>query len=470
MDKFNWLLYNIFVDFRKESKVMIKDKTSSYQDRNLSEVFKELQEIKNNSQLKTPHKKHIKHKNSFKIDKLSFSHARYKYIRINLFYIIMLFIIITFFIFCNKKIFAKSIGPKYELNDNSLDIQRIVSNNANINTFKEQSITEYDLISPIVYTNNPTLPKGEEVVTKEGTLGKENVLSVKAYQNQQLIEEHILSREKVLDPTPQLVDVGTSELLANYKIHIGDSLYLLKDCSLKELPDAKSNDLNIIKQNLDVKLLELLNNETWCKISFNDKTGYIPSSELTSAFLTPDIVEKNRITKIMLEVDIDMPLNTSSNLTIDDFKKLLTDLPQDKNNIFKDNYNIFYEMDKKYNINGVFLASIAIHESNYGTSTISKDKKNLFGYGAYDRNPYEYSIQFEDYNSGIETVAKSLAKYYLNPKGTTIYENEIAKGSYYNGPTVKDVNIRYASDPEWHTKVFKYMELLYGKLLDGDNK
>ncbi len=29
---------------------------------------------------------------------------------------------------------------------------------------------------------------------------------------------------------------------------------------------------------------------------------------------------------------------------------------------------------------------------------------------------------------------------------------------YYNGPTLKGVNTRYASDSEWNEKVFKYME------------
>ena len=43
-------------------------------------------------------------------------------------------------------------------------------------------------------------------------------------------------------------------------------------------------------------------------------------------------------------------------------------------------------MEKKYNINGIFLASMAIHESGWGTSQIAQDKKNLFGYGSYDRN------------------------------------------------------------------------------------
>ena len=37
-------------------------------------------------------------------------------------------------LFCNKKIFAKSNTPKYELNNNAFNIQKIVSANANINT------------------------------------------------------------------------------------------------------------------------------------------------------------------------------------------------------------------------------------------------------------------------------------------------------------------------------------------------
>ena len=214
---------------------------------------------------------------------------------------------------------------------------------------------------------------------------------------------------------------------------------------------------------MDVKLIDLPN-EDWCKISYDKKEGYIEASSLTSETLSPEIVDENRKTKILSNVDIDMALNKSSGLTEKDFKKVLTNLSQDKNNIFKDNYKTFYEMDKKYNINGIFLASIAIHESAWGTSTIANDKGNLFGYGAYDSSPYESSYAFNDYSDGIETVAKALAVHYLNENGTKINDDLKAKGSFYNGHTVKDVNIKYASDPEWYSKVFKYMQLLYDKL------
>ena len=153
-----------------------------------------------------------------------------------------------------------------------------------------------------------------------------------------------------------------------------------------------------------------------------------------------------------------MELNRTSGLTLNDYKKIFTNLPSDKNKIFQDNYTAFYNAEKKYNINGIFLASIAIHESGWGTSQIANDKKNLFGYGSYDDTPYESSFEFETYSEGSETVAKSLVKYYLNPSGTT------AAAWYYNGPTLQGVNTRYASDKEWYQKVYKYMETLYDRL------
>lgn len=433
----------------------------NYQDRNLSEVFRELQEIKNNPILQASYRKKSRKKINFK----SIFPSNIKIAKLHSHYSIISFIIVFLFVvlFCNKKIFAKSNTPKYELNNNAFNIQKIVSANANINTFKEQTITEFNIVYSKIYNNNSTLPKGEEIVTKPGVFGKKKISSVKTWENGSLVNEVVLSEETLSLPSSEYIDVGTSEFLAKYSVHIGDTMYVTQNINLKKDADAKSEDLVEIKENLDVKLIGLIN-EDWCKVSFDNVEGYLKTENLTSSTFSPDIVEKSRITRILLGVNIDMELNKSSNLTKEDFQKILSDLSKDTNNIFKDNYETFYNMDKKYNINGVFLASIAIHESNWGTSTIANDKKNLFGYGAYDRSPYESSFTFSDYSDGIETVAKALAKYYLNTAGTKISDDETAVGSYYNEPTVKGVNTRYASDKEWYSKVYSYMELLYGKL------
>lgn len=350
-----------------------------------------------------------------------------------------------------------------EINRHRLNAHNIITSNAALETVKEQVVEERDIPFEILYTERNLLPKGEEVVLQNGTNGKKNVTLVRSYDNGELTDETILQEEKTEDFIPQIVDVGTSEFLAKIKAHIKDTLYLTKDTTLREEMSDTSKELAEIKTYYDVTLLDLPS-EDWCKVSYDGIEGYLPTKNLTSAVVTPTMPEKNRITKIVVKLDKDMPLNQSSGLTLSDYKKIFTGLPNDKNKIFEDNYETFYNIDTKYKINGIFLASLGIHESAWGTSQIANDKKNLFGYGSYDATPYESSFEFTDYKDGIELVAKVMVKYYINPVGTRIYDNEKALATYYNGPTIANVNIRYASDENWHEKVYSYMEMLYKRL------
>ena len=468
---------------------MLNDKNSfNYDNRNLSEVFRELQEMQKNpkNQVKNYKKYEKEQKSKRKKELSSFSHAQNlkqafrqeRKVKTNDLKLSQIIVgcgvlILGLAVFFPKNVafqesYAKeteetySIVP-YELNRHRLNMQSIISENAGMDRVKEQVTEPRDVEFEINYNNNPSLPKGEEVVTQEGVLGKENVTVVKTYENGEFVEEVILSKEKIAESVPKNIDVGTSEFLAKHNVHIGDIMYLVNAGNLKKEANDESEDVAQIKESLDVKLLELPSEE-WAKVSFDGIEGYIKTANLTSSYTTPSIVEKNRIQRILLKVNIDMELNRVSGLTLNDYQKIFTGLSQDKNKIFQNNYKVFYNMEKKYNINGIFLASMAIHESGWGSSQIAKDKNNLFGYGSYDETPYESSMDFENYEEGIETVAKSLTKYYLNPAGTKIYNGEIAQAWYYNGPTLQGVNTRYASDKEWYKKVYSYMEMLYNRL------
>lgn len=353
---------------------------------------------------------------------------------------------------------------EFEENVEELDILGIISENISVTTKKELVMAEREVDFEIVKTDNPDLPKGEEVITKEGVKGKEEVTYIKTYENDVLVSEveaAIQPLEPIID---QEVDVGTSEFLAKHKVHLKDTMYVTEDVELKEKAKDTSETICKIDQSLDVKLLELAGD--WSKVSFDDTNiGYVKNTILASEYTIPDIAQKCRIKRIMKTLDFDMKLNKPSGLNLLDFKKVLVS-SKDKNSIIIDNAENFFKAEEKYNINGIFLASIAIHESAWGTSTIAKDKNNLFGYGSYDRAPYENSLTFETYKEGIETVAKNLVKNYLNSSGTEIYDSNIATGKYYNGATVSGVNKRYASDENWCKKVYAIMESLYGKLQD----
>lgn len=461
---------------------MLDDK-NSYKNRNLSDVFKELQAMQHGGS-----SEHVNGQASRQENKVNNINETLNYFSSNsqktrttnktndlkLSHIItgcsilvvamaLFFPRDTSFKTSYAKVDTEESISEYELNRHRLNIQNIISENSDMDRVKEQAIEERDVEYETTYTDAPTLPKGEEVTTQEGVLGKDKVTVVKTYENGEFVEEIILAKENILEPTPKLINLGTSEFLARHKVHIGDTMYLVSADNLKESTDANSKDVAEVKQSIDVTLLDLPSEE-WCKVSFDGVEGYIKTSNLTSSYTTPNIVEKNRIQRILLKVNINMELNKTSGLTLADYKKIFTGLSNDTNKIFENNYQVFYNMEKKYNINGIFLASMAIHESAWGTSQIAKDKNNLFGYGSYDSTPYESSYEFTNYAEGIETVAKSLVKYYLNPSGTKIYDGETAAGWYYNGPTLSGVNTRYATDPDWHTKVFNYMQMLYNRL------
>ena len=206
-----------------------------------------------------------------------------------------------------------------------------------------------------------------------------------------------------------------------------------------------------------------------------DSEGNFIGEEQVSCIVTKSSVNKiiDIGTKIYVEephiensnimgISFNMALNKPSGFTLEEFKKVLTD-SKDKNKIFEDNAEYFYYIEQEYGINGIFVAAIGIHESNWGTSRIAKNKYNLFGYGAYDSNPYNGAYSFSSYSEAIDLIARVLVKYYINPAGTEIYDGQKASGKYYSGNTLSAVNKKYATDKNWANGVYKYIEYLYGK-------
>lgn len=162
-------------------------------------------------------------------------------------------------------------------------------------------------------------------------------------------------------------------------------------------------------------------------------------------------------------LNFNIALNKPSGFTLEQFTKALTD-SKDKNKIFEKNAKYFYYVEKQYNINGMFVAAVGIHESAWGTSRIALNKNNLFGYGAYDSNPYNGAYTFDDYAEAIDLVSRVFVKYYLNPKGEKIYDKQVSNGRYYSGNTLSAVNKRYASDKNWANGVYTHMQYLYNKV------
>ncbi len=349
----------------------------------------------------------------------------------------------------------------FEVNKNAINIIETISENIGDFTKKEIITREVDVEAEAKYVETNLLPKDEQAIVQEGVIGKIEQTVILTYENGQLKSESVVGEITKVEAVQKIIEVGTSEFLLDNQVHIGDVMYTTEEI---EMYGSENEDDLICYVYQHINVVIEAEKDGWAKISVDGIEGYVKSEYLTSEAVTPGIAEKARIKRLNISLKPEMELNKPSGLTKDDFKKVLSGIENDTNKIFENNAEVFFEIEQKYNINGIFLAALGMHESNWGTSAIAQEKKNLFGYGAYDSSAYESSFEFQDYKDGIETVAKSLVKNYLNQEGTVIYDGEIAKGTYYNGPTLAGINIRYASDTNWSIRIYNIMASLYKKI------
>ena len=356
-------------------------------------------------------------------------------------------------------------------NADVVDINEFIEKNAKEGQKEEWKTEDVELEYMTTYRNNASLPKGTIQVVQEGREGKQQITTKLTYQNGELVSEEQVSAKIVKASLNKIVEVGTGNYKSNYKVKVGDTLYVTSDrLSVMSEPNENSQKVATLFKDDELKLQEV--SGEWYKISSSGAVGYV-KAECTT-YMSPNssyeeagqaVSNENSQSKAQLQskLSFNMPLNKPSGLTLEQFKKVLTD-PKDKNKIFQNNAEYFYYIEKQYNINGIFVAAVGIHESAFGTSKLALQKNNLFGYGAYDSNPYNGAYNFSNYAESIDLMARVFVKYYLNPKGTNIYGGEKASGKYYNGATLSGVNTKYATDKNWANGVYKQMEYLYNKL------
>ena len=360
------------------------------------------------------------------------------------------------------------LNSQIDIEPKELNIKKIIANNSQ-SIKKEEIITkEKDLEYTTKYIENPELPKGMMQVMQEGIDGKQEIYTKKIYEGEKLISKEEIGSKVTKSSVNKMVAIGTAPYASNYNVKVGDNIYVTSSLLAVRI-EANDKASKLISLNRDTQVKLLQKQEEWYQVQYQSYIGWAKAECFT--YLEPNSNKEetsgtSQYTKQQLlnRLNFNMSLNKPSGLSLEQFKKIFNNEPKDTKGIFKNNAQYFYYAEKQYNVNGVFLAAVAIHESGWGGSSIANNKNNLFGYGAYDRNPYESSYQFNDYSEGIDLVARVFAKYYLNPAGTKIYDGNKAAGTYYNGPTLSGVNVRYASDKNWANGVYTWMKYLYKKL------
>lgn len=381
--------------------------------------------------------------------------------------IILYSIIFYNYFFTNNEVLAKETSAETTAAPDviistaeKVDLDNIIENNTK-NMQKEEYTKEETTLEYITkYQQNTNLAKGKIQVVQEGREGIQEITKKRIYENGELREEKQVNSKVTKAAVNKIVEIGAGSKTSNYKIQKGDTVYITSDrANIMLEPDENSEKITTLSKQTNLKVLEVKND--WYKINTQGTTGYIKIEN--TGYDEKEEPEENKTTNSVTKLDFNMALNKPSGLTLEQFKKVLKD-SKDTNKIFEKNAEYFYYIEKQYNINGIFVASVGIHESAWGTSKIALAKHNLFGYGAYDSNPYNGAYQFTDYSEAIDLIARVFVKYYINPKGTSIYGGEKAAGTYYVSPTLSGVNTKYATDKNWANGVYSHMKYLYNKL------
>ena len=384
------------------------------------------------------------------------------------------FILLYMFMFYNiyfpiNKSYAKETDTNPEetriSNANKIDIDEVI--NTNTDNGQTVQITQKEEVLEYLteYRTNKTLPKGVSYVVQEGRQGTQNITIKSTYKDEKLLSEEQVGASVIKASYNKIIEIGGASYSSGYKVKTGDTVYVTSDeLGLMETNSEESRRITTLKRNDNLKILKITQN--WYEVSYQNMTGWV-KNECTTYINSKEENETKESTKTKQELNsnlsFNMALNKPSGLSLEQFKKILND-SKDKNKIFTNNSEYFYYIEKQYNINGIFVAAVGIHESSWGTSKIALQKNNLFGYGAYDSNPYNGAYNFSNYSESIDLISRVFVKYYINPKGTSIYGGEKAVGTYYNGSNLSGINKKYASDSNWANAVYSHMKYLYNKL------
>lgn len=326
---------------------------------------------------------------------------------------------------------------------------------------KEEIVKEERNLEYITkYIESNELAKSEIKVIQQGQVGVEETVFKKTFENGIEVDIKETRTHVTKAKLDKIIAIGTNSSIGKTNIKLGEKFIVFANrLEMHFEPNSETKKVTTLNKNEEVTVIGTGNK--WCKVVFGNLKGYVQVDGLiTKQKVKEEFVPKKNT--VINNLNFTTNLAKPSGFTLQQFEKALTDL-KDVNSVFKNNAKYFYYIEEQYNINGMFVAAVAIHESAWGTSQISRDKKNLFGYGAYDSNPYDGAYDFNNYSEGIDLLARVFVKYYLTPKGTKIYEDEIAVGTYYTQPTISGVNRKYATDTNWKNCVYEYMQDLYSK-------
>lgn len=286
----------------------------------------------------------------------------------------------------------------------------------------------YYLLKSLVFTSYTCLVANRYQV--KISMNQENLSQI---QNEYETESPVTINQSSLESNEN------DELSLIFSVH---NNYIAMYSNPLELLDNISNNKEIEEEESTEEIV------TFSAVSYDEEEEIEDEIESEEEIATSETVPYiNSIVSYSISIDnvtedsiLNLNLRETSSITIEQIDNFLAG-----SNLSGLGY-IFKEMEAEYSINAMFLTSIAILESGWGTTRIAVDKNNLFGWGACGDDPYTNAYSFENKEECIRKISKHLSDNYLT-------EGAI----YFNGYTIGAVNIRYCELDSWSGKIANIM-------------
>lgn len=142
-----------------------------------------------------------------------------------------------------------------------------------------------------------------------------------------------------------------------------------------------------------------------------------------------------------------LPLRGKSGYSADEMNVMVNNKLSSSDSKMYNTGRTFVEKQNIYGVNALLMACVGALESGWGTSSIAKQKNNLFGLDAVDSSPGESADSFSSVEECINDFAETyMSMCYLRP-GWTYYHGG------FLGDKASGINVSYASDPYWGEKI-----------------
>lgn len=124
--------------------------------------------------------------------------------------------------------------------------------------------------------------------------------------------------------------------------------------------------------------------------------------------------------------------------------------------------NSFVSAQNTYGVNAILMLGVSINESNWGKSSLSLNKNNLFGHNATDGDPFANGSVYTTPGDSIKSHAIMYVTQYADPGDYRYFGNHL-------GDKQSGMNVYYATDAYWGEKAAQqayYLDEYYKNSVD----